>query len=218
MGAQAMLGDMDDETSWLIDGDSPDPVHVRSIEVIVLEDGDRFEVIGRLADRRPWADGIVKPRAIHTMELRLKVDRASMTIVAATAIMGDFPHAECPSITAAFDDLVGLSVARGYTRAVQERFGRQQGCSHLEFLARAVGPVVIQAIPSSASRLPDPSAVGESVAGGSWLVNTCHLWAEDGAGMAKLALGWRPGMTEYPAPSLVEIRRRISTQDDSSVD
>lgn len=200
---------MENNITWLIDDAAPDPVHLRSIEVVVLEDGELFEVVGRLKDRRPWADGTNKPRDIHTMELRLKVDRASMTIVAATAHMGAFPHAECPSITRAFDDLVGLCVARGYTRAVQERFGRQHGCSHLEFLARAIGPVVIQAIPSSASRLSDPAALGESVAGGSWLVNTCHLWAADGVGMAKLASGWRPGMTEYPAPSLVEIRRRL---------
>jgi hypothetical protein len=207
---------VDDEVTWLIDGTAADPVHVRTIEVVVLEDTDRFEVVGRLDDRRPWADGTQKPAAIHSMELRLKVDRATLTIVAADARMHDFPHAECPSITPAFKGLIGLSVARGYTRAVQERFGRQLGCSHLEFLARAMGPVVIQSIPSSASRLDDPGALGQSVAGGSWLANTCHLWAEDGAGMAKLAAGWRPGMSEYPTPLLVEIRRRIDDHGDAS--
>ena len=65
--------------------------------------------------------------------------------------MGTFPHAECPSIEGVFGDLVGLSVSRGYTNAVQTRFGRERGCSHIEFLARALGPVVIQAITSSAA-------------------------------------------------------------------
>jgi len=175
---------------------------------MVFEDGDSFEINGKLRDERPWADGEAKPRIIHDMELRLKIDRATLTITAAHATMHAFPHAECPTITPAFEGLVGLSVARGYTRAVQERFGRVNGCSHLEFLARAIGPVVIQAIPSSAARLDDPSAVGESVRGGGWLANTCHLWSADGVGTAKLDEGWRPGIGAYPAPSLVEIRAR----------
>jgi len=194
--------------TWLADGPDPDPVHVRTIEIRVFEDGARFEVSGRLRDERPWADGVRKPRHIHDMELRLKVERSTLTIEAAVAIMHAFPHAECPTIEAAFGELVGLSVARGYTRAVQERFGRQAGCSHLEFLARALGPAVIQALPSSAARLPDAEEVGRVVNGGGWLVNTCHFWAEDGTGMTKLAEGWRPGLGEYPAPSLVEIRAR----------
>jgi len=55
-------------------------------------------------------------------------------------------------------------------------------------------------------------AVGEQTIGGDgtlgWLTNTCHIWAEDGVGPQKVATGWRPGIAEYPAPSLVEIRRR----------
>ncbi len=70
------------------------------------------------------------------------VRRADMTIVDAAADMQTYPHAECTDIEPSFHDLVGLSVARGYSNAVQQRFGRQRGCSHLEFLARAIGPVV----------------------------------------------------------------------------
>ncbi len=194
--------------TWRHDEPQPDPVHIRTIRTAVYEDGALFEVNGTLVDERPWADGEDKPRLIHSMELRLKVDRKTLVITAAHAQMHNFPHAECPTITDAFEGLVGMSIARGYTREVQERFGRVKGCSHLEFLARAVGPVVIQAIPSSASRDEDPHAVGESVRGGGWLANTCHLWAEGGVGVTKLDEGWRPGLGEYPAPSLIEIRAR----------
>jgi hypothetical protein len=125
--------------------------------------------------------------------------------------MRTFPHAECPTIEPSFSDLVGLSVSRGYSSAVQERFGRQRGCSHLEFLARALGPIVIQAVTSSAARRIEVGdgepTIGEG--GLPWLTNTCHLWAEDGIGMQKVAAGWRPGTAEYPAPSLVEIRSRM---------
>lgn len=208
---------MEEPVTWLIEGPEPDPVHVRTVEIKVFEDGESFEVNGRLRDERPWADGEAKPRNIHDMELRIKVERATLTITAVATIMHAFPHAECPSIEAAFDGLVGLSIARGYTRAVQERFGREAGCSHLEFLARSLGPAVIQAMPSSASRQADAEAVGRVVNGGGWLKNTCHFWAEDGIGMTKLAEGWRPGLGEYPAPSLVELRsRRAAAENDSA--
>ena len=62
--------------------------------------------------------------------------------------MHAFPHTECPTIETAFAGLVGLSVARGYTREVQARFGGPRGCTHLEHLARSLGPVVIQAVTS----------------------------------------------------------------------
>jgi hypothetical protein len=74
--------------------------------------------------------------------------------------------------------------------------------------------VVIQALGSSNNRA---SARGEGLAegppqgpgrGATWLTNTCHVWAEGGIGEQLMALGWRPGPDEFPAPSLVELRRR----------
>jgi Protein of unknown function (DUF2889) len=204
---------MSEQQPWQIDLPDASAVHVRSIEIAVFEAGSSFELVGRLRDDRPWADGVEKPQHIHDMELRIRVDRSDLVITEAVATMHAFPHAECPGIVPSFEGLVGLSVARGYTRAVQERFGRQLGCSHLEFLARALGPAVIQAMPSAASRHADPERVGEVVKGGGWLTNTCHFWAEGGLGMQKLESGWRPGRGEYPAPSLVEIRARQQRAD-----
>jgi hypothetical protein len=144
------------------------------------------------------------------MELGVVVRCADLVIVDASATMGRFPHPECPAVEGSFSELIGLSVARGYTRAVQDRFGRERGCSHLEFLARALGPVVIQAITAAGARRMENGEVVDRLVGGGmeWLANTCHIWAENGIGMQKLEAQWRPGKGEYPAPSLVEIRRR----------
>jgi hypothetical protein len=177
----------------------------------VFERDGYHVVIGTLYDQRPWATGELGPRDLHHMELAIVVRRSDLVIVDAEATMDTFPHAECPTIEDTFRDLIGLSVSRGYTNAVQARFGRERGCSHLEFLARALGPVVIQAITSSAAMRIELGD-GEQTMGGEgslgWLTNTCHVWAEDGVGVQKVASGWRPGVAEYPAPSLVEIRRR----------
>jgi len=181
----------------------------------VYQRGDYFAVIGTLHDERPWARGTHGPRHLHVMELGLVVRRADMTIVDAAADMETFPHAECTDIEASFHDLTGLSVMRGYTSAVQERFGRERGCSHLEFLARALGPVVVQGVTSSgAFQAENGGGEHPSREGGfAFLTNTCHVWAEEGPGPQKIAAGWRPGQLEYPAPTAVEVRRTMGQAD-----
>lgn len=192
-------------------GSDEAPVHRRTIDIEVFLRDDRFVVIGTLADVRPWATGALGPRDLHTMELAIVVRRADLMITDAVADMKVFPHAECTDIEPKFDELIGLSVARGYTSAVQERFGRERGCSHLEFLARAIGPAVVQSVTSSAAwqvEHGDPYPGGERAL--SFLSNTCHVFIDDGPGVQKIATGWRPGMFGYPAPSVAEIRRRIA--------
>jgi Protein of unknown function (DUF2889) len=176
----------------------------------VFQRGEYFAVVGTLHDERPWAGGDVGPRHLHFMDLGLVVRRADMTIVDAAADMRTFPHAECTDIESHFRDLVGLSVARGYSSAVQERFGRERGCSHLEFLARAMGPVVVQGITSSGAWQVEKGDGQHPMREGGFgfMANTCHLWAEDGPVPQKIALGWRPGKLGYPAPSVADVRRR----------
>jgi hypothetical protein len=192
------------------DGSDEVPLLQRTIAMEIFERNGYVVVIGTLHDRRPWATGEYSPLDVHRMELGLVVRLSDMVIVDAAATMKTFPHAECTDIEDSFTDLIGLSVSRGYTSAVQERFGRQRGCSHLEFLARALGPAVMQAMAAAAARrIEEGGGEGTIGPGGlNWLTNTCHLWAEDGVGAQKLAAGWRPLKGEYPAPALVEIRRR----------
>jgi hypothetical protein len=190
---------------------SEPPLHHRSIDMQAFEREGHLVVIGILHDQRPWASGEFGPRSVHRMELGIVVRRSDLVIVDAEAVMHTFPHAECPNIEGSFSDLIGLSISRGYTNAVQQRFGRERGCSHLEFLARSLGPVVIQTLTSLAAQRREDGGDESGVlaeSGLQWLTNTCHLWAEGGIGQQKVALGWRPAKESYPAPSLVEIRRK----------
>ena len=187
------------------------PVHRRTITMEVFGRDEHFAVVGTLHDERPWAEGGDSPQHLHVMELGIVVRRADLTIVDAQADMQTFPHVECTAIEPHFSDLVGLSVGRGYTSAVQERFGRERGCSHLEFLARALGPTVIQATTSAAARQTVQSgAYPDGERSLSFLTNTCHVWTPDGPGAQKVALGWRPGRLGYPAPSAAEVARRLA--------
>lgn len=190
--------------------DQRTPTHRRTITIESFDDdGATFEVRARLTDERPWATDETQVPVLHQMVLVLTVDRASATIVDANAEMLNYPHVECAIIAPAFRQLVGLSVTRGFNREVQARLGRERGCTHLEFLARAVGPAVIQAMASMASRSGRNVVTrDEDASPATWLENTCHLWATGGVGFEKMSGGWRPGQVRYPTPSLVELRRR----------
>nr|WP_241266929.1 DUF2889 domain-containing protein [Streptomyces scabichelini] len=176
-------------------------MHRRTITVTAYKEGrDEISVEAELCDERPWAD----PGAdvVHRMALAVRIRLADMVIVAADADMRTFPHAECPLITPAFDGLVGLSVAAGYNRAIQERFRGVSGCSHLHELARALGPAVVQSGISANAGLRmagRPSHDPRSTAG---VLNSCHIWAPDGVGLRKLDAGWRPGEGPRPVPEV----------------
>ncbi len=183
-------------------------LHRRAIDFEVFGVEDDLVIVGRLRDTRPWAADGSAVATVHDMELRVRVRTTDLTIVGATAEMVTFPHAECPVVEEAFAGLVGLSVARGYTRAVQTRFGGPKGCTHLEQLARALGPVVIQAVTSrralSVSRGESQDLLaGGGASGSPWARDSCHIWAEGGTADQKLAAGWRPGVGPYPSPTLV---------------
>jgi hypothetical protein len=191
-------------------------IHRRSIEFEAYDEGDSLSVTGRLRDERPWAADSDRVEHVHDMDLTVVVRKDDLTIMAATAVMVRFPHAECPSITDAFGDLVGLCVSRGYTRAVQERFGGARGCTHLEQLARTVGPVVIQAMTSNRAYERDWQHLDAAPTARPTLFprNTCHIWADGGVAEQKLAAGWRPGeRAGYPAPPVAVFLRRGESTD-----
>ena len=184
------------------------PLHRRAIDYRAYVDADDLLVVGRLTDSRPWAEDGSAVATVHDMELRVRVRTSDLTITGATAVMHTFPHTECPTIEAAFDSLVGLSVARGYTREVQTRFGGPRGCTHLEHLARSLGPVVIQSVTSRRALAVSRDESEDLLAGGGatgspWARDSCHIWAEGGIADQKLAAGWRPGVGGYPSPALV---------------
>jgi hypothetical protein len=182
-------------------------LHRRSIEYEAFDAGDSLLIVGRLQDTRPWAEHPASVPRVHDMELQVRVRIEDLTITEAGAEMHTFPHTECPGIVGAFAGLEGLSVARGYTREVQSRFGGPRGCTHLEQLARSLGPVVVQAVTSRRARDVSTGRTADLLSGGDspWARNSCHIWAEGGIADQKLAAGWRPGTGPYPAPSLASM-------------
>jgi hypothetical protein len=188
------------------------PIHRRSIDIEAFDAADHLELICYFRDERPWAAGTA-PHVVHKMELEIDVRKDDLVITRAQARMLHFPHVECPDITPKFGELVGVSVARGYNRAVQQRFIGVAGCAHLEFMARALGPAVVQATQSARSHDRISSGAGpRDVVVSQFMRNTCHVWSDGGPAMQKIEAGWKPGLVGIPVPSPVEIRRLTRKQ------
>ena len=181
-------------------GPHPLPVHVRTIRIDAAKavaegeaSGAALRVHGSLEDRRPqgvpdWIqhDGDV----IHRMEVTLTVTWPDLVVSGIEGVMHTFPHPGiCPDALPPLQGLVGVTVGRGFTRAVNERIGRERGCTHVAALILAMGPVVRQ----GAGAAFGFAAPGDPQ-GTPWFVNSCQAWRADGP----LYQAWRAG--EMPRP------------------
>jgi hypothetical protein len=188
------------------------PLHRRSIDVECFDDDGALRLEGTLRDERPWAEG----RLVHHMELQLIVTLPELRIESATAHMHAFPHDECPFIAPKFAQLEGLTITRGFTRALRESFGGVSGCQHLHELARVMGPAAVQATTSlrASRRARGDDTVMDPAQVSRFLNGTCHVWSADGPGPRKVDLGWVPGRTDMPVPAVDRLPEALAAEPD----
>jgi hypothetical protein len=179
---------------------TPRPVQVRTIRAEAWRVSDNeIDVTGRLVDDRPaggprWF-GEDQGTTIHDMTLTIRVRYPDLVITRASGRMDSHPYTLCPDALPPLAALVGLSVAHGFTRAVNERFGRQLGCSHMTALIQALGPVVRQAAGAAFCDENSPPRADRDL----WFVNTCQAWTEDGPLHTRLTRGDVEGMQALSA-------------------
>jgi hypothetical protein len=177
------------------------PVHVRTIRMEARKAGEReLEVRGTLVDERPGGGARWFTRdedtEIHNMTVSLHVAWPDLTITRVSARMTTHPYTICPDAVPPLDSLAGLSVARGFNRAVQERIGREKGCAHIAALILAMAPVVKQAA-SAAFRGGSQAPTG---ANDFWFIDTCQAWRRDGALHSLLKRGDVAGIKAISTP------------------
>ena len=142
------------------------------------------------------------------------VRRADMTIVDAAADMKTYPHAECTDDRAELprpDRPVG---GPGLHQRGPGALRTPARLQPLEFLARAIGPVVVQGVTSSGAWQVEKGDGQHPLREGgfAFLTNTCHVWAEDGPGPQKIAVGLAARHARVPGAPAVEIRRRMAEE------
>lgn len=186
------------DVPWLTDSILPTPpagavpvLHDREyrVESFLLENGNLL-IQGALRDQKPpgmFVPDDPEPLTMHHMQVGLEVSLPDRIIVAVHTHFEAYPHSTCPSIVDHYDNLVGLSIARGFTHKVRELFGGPRGCSHTTALLQAMAPIAMQSSKSvesiNAERAGDPNPLVDGRRNpDSWkyLTNTCHVWIEDG--------------------------------------
>jgi Protein of unknown function (DUF2889) len=173
---------------------------------------------GAVRDVKPagmYLEGDTEPLEIHHMIVDITVSLPALEIVDAHVVFETHPHAACPSIADHYGKLVGLSIARGFTHKVRELFGGPRGCTHTTALLQAMAPVAVQSIWSMRMAGADEQSVAlgrsmtaeERMQAVSFNVNTCHVWAEDGAQLSKIARGEAPDLPLWAEARLTKLGR-----------
>ena len=185
---------VDLDGGWLLPAPATrEAVHTRSIvcRSFRREDG-LVDVDGRFIDTRPYAydspwRGRCQPgSALHNMQLRLTINRERQ-IVALESAMPATPYEGCAEVNPNFQALVGLSMARGFRKALREKLDGVAGCTHVLALLDAMAAAAMQSFASiaNAPRLPgqpEPVRVFSLAA----LVNSCYSYREDGPVMQRM--------------------------------
>jgi len=212
----------------LFDGTSilpPDPVDADGTALRALHDReyrvrafrlaeDRVLIRGAVRDQKPpglYIEIDPQPLTIHHMQLDMEVSYPTLEILSAEVVFESHPHEQCVRIVDHYDQLVGLSIARGFTHRARELFGGPRGCTHTTALLQAMAPVAVQCFFS----LRAANAQGEGVRSAPsreqreemWAMNlnTCHVWAEDSDVVAGLREGVSMGVPVFLRGRLDEL-------------
>jgi hypothetical protein len=163
---------------------SPAPrkrVHTRTIECVGYERQDGlWDVEGRLTDvkaeRVQRSDGkVIEPGTpTHNMWLRLTID-LDFTIHGVEAAMDACRFPICAEIVPNFQKLVGITISRGFNKAVKNVVGDIRGCTHLTELIGRMATTAYQATNQARGAREGFNTEKR----GRHLVNTCRSYASD---------------------------------------
>ena len=179
---------------WLLPAPAPrEAVHTRSIVCRSFRRPDgTVDVDGRFIDTRPfaydspWRGPCPPGSALHNMQLRLTLNRERQ-ILALVSAMPATPYVGCAEVNPNFQALVGLSMARGFRKALREKLDGIAGCTHVLALLDAMAAAAVQSFASIANQprqpgQPEPVRVLRLDA----LLNSCYSYREDGPVMQRM--------------------------------
>ncbi|MBS7810798.1 DUF2889 domain-containing protein [Roseococcus pinisoli] len=160
--------------------------HLRDIALrgFIREDG-LVDIEAHLTDTKTYGfpsehRGDVGPGdPVHGMWVRMTID-TDMKIMSCEAVSDFTPFAVCPGATPNFANLAGLTIGAGFNRAVNERVGGVQGCTHLREVIAQMATVAFQTVwPLRRNRQEEQSRAEAAGAPRKrpHLLGTCHAYA-----------------------------------------
>ena len=179
-----------------------DLIHERAYVVRAYrKDAGTIWLRGAVRDQKPpglYIPEDDEPLTMHHMIVDLHVTVPMLEIVYAKVVMEAFPSSYCPRIEDHYQNLVGLSIARGFTHKVRELFGGPRGCTHTTALLQAMAPVAVQSTwsmgvlamrESGGGNTPEISEADTRAFAMRSNLNTCHVWDEHGERVAAMQNG-----------------------------
>ncbi len=171
------------------------PVHTRKIEINTYDLGDhRILIEGELEDTRnaPSSDnGPTEPFLVHHLFARMWVQGPDLTVSAVEAEMKKIPRQACPEALPDIRKLSGIKIITGFTQKVKDLIGGIRGCSHLTNLFLTLGPVAVQGYWAAYGRKPEARSPKNPAI--SRVINSCHVWREDGPFVKSLIAAYKAG-------------------------
>ncbi len=165
--------------------------HRRNIEITTYPAGEnRFLVEGILVDRRFRENYLITGEKrpvgeIHHMAIMLLVNATTMIIEDVEVELVTIPRDECLKIKDSLDTIRGECITKGFTRRIQSLIGKDRSCAHLRTLLLSMSSAAIQGVFSIRAQKPmdlhliiNNPHLEKALMG--TLVNTCHVWRENG--------------------------------------
>jgi hypothetical protein len=126
--------------------------HLRDIALrgYLREDG-LVDIEAHLTDTKTYGfpsehRGQVNPgEPLHGMWVRMTLNE-DMLILACEAVSDHTPFDVCPAAALNFSRLAGLTIGPGFNRAVNERVGGTEGCTHLREVLAQMATVAFQTL------------------------------------------------------------------------
>lgn len=156
--------------------------HTRTVECRGYEREDGlWDIEGHLTDIKTYVhsrrDGGRERQPgdpVHDMWLRLTID-LDLKIHDVETATDSSPYAGCGSITPNYKRLIGLTIGPGWRKAINERVGGIEGCTHLVELLGPLGTTAFQAT----GRAREARNAGKPVTRRPYQINSCHTYRDD---------------------------------------
>ena len=161
-------------------------VHTRAIhyEGYEREDG-LWDIEAHMTDTKTyafknnWRGEVAIGEPLHEMLLRVTIDN-EFVIQEVEAATENSPFAMCPDIASNYKSVVGLRMGPGWRKAIRQKVGGVQGCTHLTELLFPIATVAMQTIwPLLRHRKNKADSQIDKSPRRPVVLDTCHAWSTD---------------------------------------
>ena len=160
-------------------------IHRRNIEISTFLQGPEDIIIeGKLIEDRLCAyyhlsGDRCEPHTVHHMEIRLRLECATLTITEIQGRMPGIPHPECDQTLDTLAGVRGLRLAPGFTSRIRKMMGGNRGCLHMTTLLLAMAPAAMQGFWTKQAQTPRIDDLSPEMMQ-DYLIDTCWVWRKEG--------------------------------------